>query len=193
VSVRGPHRIVQARPLTREAFAPFGDVIETAQRPWRSINRGTAERYDELARLDLVETGGQPLLSIYRANAQTLPLIVHSLERHPLSSQAFYPLEARPFLIVVAEAGAETAAETAAQPDTLAMGRRVRAFISSGRQGINYRRNTWHHALIALEQRSDFLVLERGGPEPNCEEIGLAHEAIQIHVAADGASISSSE
>jgi ureidoglycolate lyase len=86
---------------------------------------------------------------------------VRLLERHPLSSQSFFPLHGRPFLIVVAEGPQRPIAQ------------RMHAYLNSGAQGVSYRRNTWHHGLIALEQASDFLVLDRGGPGENCEEIEL--------------------
>ena len=77
---------------------------------------------------------------------------IRSLERHPLSSEAFYPLQDRPYLIFVATYGTGPVVP------------RLRAFRSSGTQGISYRRNTWHRSLIALDQISKFLVVDRGGP-----------------------------
>jgi len=88
-------------------------------------------------------------------------LRVRALERHPRSSQAFFPLQARPFLIVVAADG----------PAPIAA--RIRVYLSSGRQGVNYRRNTWHHSLIALGRTSSFLVIDRGGAGENCDEIAV--------------------
>jgi ureidoglycolate lyase len=49
----------------------------------------------------------------------------------------------------------------------------VRAYLSTGRQGVNYRRNTWHHPLIALGEISRFLVVDRGGSGENCEQLAL--------------------
>jgi ureidoglycolate lyase len=151
-------REVPVKPLTAQAFAPFGDVIDITGHAGRIINRGTSERFDDLARLDLLEAGGFPTLNVYRARGQSLPLPVAVLERHPLSSQSFYPLEGRPFLVIVAEPGECLRAAG------------IRAFVSNGHQGINYRRDTWHHALVALAQSTDFLVIERGGPGDNCIE-----------------------
>ena len=45
-----------------------------------------------------------------------------------------------------------------------------RAFRATGRQGINYARNTWHHPLLVLEAESRFLVVDRKGPGANLEE-----------------------
>jgi ureidoglycolate lyase len=153
--------ILRATALTAEAFAPFGEVIETEGRDSRWINESTCRRFDDLAQVDVEEAGGRPLLSIFEARPRSLPFKICTLERHPMSSQAFYPLQARPFLVVVAANG----------PLPNASG--IRAFLSSGSQGVNYRRNTWHHSLIALDCKSTFLVVDRGGSGDNCEEIAV--------------------
>jgi ureidoglycolate lyase len=153
--------LLQSRPLTASAFASFGEVIETEGRTSRWINNGTCERFDDLALVDVASESGRPLISIFRAAPRSLPFQVQSLERHPLSSQAFYPLQPLPFLIVVAEDGAGPVAP------------RMRVYLSSGRQGVNFRRNTWHHELLALYQTSLFLVVDRGGPGENCEQLPL--------------------
>jgi ureidoglycolate lyase len=159
--------LLQPAPLTEAAFAPFGDVIQIEGRASRWINHGTCERFDDLAHVDVAAEGGRPVISLFRATPRVLPLLLQSLERHPLSSQAFYPLQPQPFLIVVAEAGSGPVAP------------RVRAYLSSGRQGVNFRRNTWHHELLALNQTSLFLVIDRGGPGENCEQLPI-EEGIRI-------------
>ena len=159
--------LLQPAPLTEAAFAPFGDVIQIEGRASRWINHGTCERFDDLAHVDVAAEGGRPVISLFRATPRVLPLLLQSLERHPLSSQAFYPLQPQPFLIVVAEPGSGPVAP------------RVRAYLSSGRQGVNFRRNTWHHELLALNQTSLFLVIDRGGPGENCEQLPI-EEGIRI-------------
>jgi len=162
--------MLNATALSAAAFAPFGDVIETEGRAWRWINQGTSQRYDDLAQVDVLEGHGRALISIFRAHPQSLPLQVRALERHPLSSQAFYPLDCQPFLVIVA------------QQDERPIAERMRAFLSSGRQGVNYRRNTWHHSLIALGQIAHFLVIDRGGPEQNCEEMRIDDDVIRVTI-----------
>jgi ureidoglycolate lyase len=153
--------ILKAEPLTAEAFAAFGDVIQMTGHAPRTINEGTCERFDDLAQVDVLANGGRPMISIFNAAPRALPLEVRMLERHPLSSQAFYPLDGVPFLVVVAEdSGAG-----------IPWSRRIRAFRAAGNQGVNYRRNTWHHALLAIGQTSRFLVVDRGGPGENCDEV----------------------
>jgi ureidoglycolate lyase len=161
-------RVVRAETLTAAAFAPFGDVIETSPGTARWINDNTCVRYDDLARVDVSREGGRPLISIFEAEPRSLPFPVHMLERHPLSSQAFFPLDARPFLVVVAEDG------------PLPLADRIKAYLAAGMQGVNYRRNTWHHPLIALDLRSRFLVIDRGGPGSNCEEINITNEVVLV-------------
>ena len=160
--------VLRAAALTAEAFAPFGDVIEIEGRQSRWINGNTCRRFDDLAQVDVLESAGHPVLSVFEASPRALPLQIRALERHPLSSQAFYPLEERPFLVVVAQDG----------PSPLAG--RIRAYLSSGRQGVNYRRNTWHHSLIAIGRTSHFLVVERGGPDENCEEVPVVADVVLV-------------
>jgi len=159
---------LKAAALTAEAFAPFGEVIEIAGRPSRSINDATCDRFDDLAHVDVLADAGRPLISIFKSIARKLPLQVQTLERHPMSSQAFIPLNGLPFLVVVAADGDAPLAS------------RILAFRASGSQGVNYRRNTWHHALIALDRTSHFLVVDRGGPGDNCDEASVGDAVVLV-------------
>ncbi|PWV63102.1 ureidoglycolate lyase [Plasticicumulans acidivorans] len=152
-------RALMVEPLSREAFAPFGEVIETAGATHYPINQGSTERFHDLARVDVV--GGRTLINIFRGQPFHLPVEVRLLERHPLGSQAFVPIDGQRMLIVVAPPG---------ELDESA----IRAFISTPWQGVNYATGTWHHPLLTLAARGDFLVVDRGGPGDNCEERLLA-------------------
>lgn len=163
-------RSLSVEPLTKEAFAPFGQVIETEGAEHWPINYGYAERYNNLAQVDVLEDGGRPLINIYRATPWPQPIRLKEMERHPLSSQAFVPLSQFPFLIVVAKPG------DAPGPEDL------RAFITSGQRGINLNRGVWHHPLLALKQVCDFVVVERGGSEKNCEIVPLSEYEIDLRI-----------
>lgn len=154
-------------PLTKEAFLPFGDVIETDGRAYRMINNGSTRRYHALAPVELAhpENGDQAILSIFRAQTTQMPFKVCMLERHPLGSQAFVPLLARPFLVVVAPPTNPSINNDQPQLEL------IRAFITNGRQGVNYRRGTWHHPVLALgTEPDDMLVVDREGSGNNCDE-----------------------
>lgn len=151
-------RTLPIEPLTKAAFAPFGDVIETEGSAHFLINNGSTQRFDRLADVQLGTEQDQAVISIFRARTLPMPLTVRMLERHPLGSQAFIPLLGNAFLIVVAPAGDVPRCED------------VRAFISDGRQGINYHKGVWHHPVLALHDRDDFLIVDRKGPGNNCDE-----------------------
>ena len=147
-------------PLTREAFAPFGDVIELEGAQQYPINLATTIRFHDLANVDVTDEGGRTLVNLFRGQPRALPFAVGMLERHPLGSQAFVPLSDRPYLIVVAPAGDLDAAK-------------MRAFVTRGWQGVNYAKGVWHHPLIALGEVSDFIVVDRGGGGHNLDEQDL--------------------
>lgn len=155
------------QPLTAKAFAAYGDVIEPAGDPI-VINEGFTRRFHDLAKVD-VSNGGHTLINLFRSTPKPFPISVTMMERHPLGSQAFIPLSPTPFLILVALA--ETSTLTA---DDLEL------FISNGKQGVNYHRNVWHHYCLALERETDFLVVDRGGPGGNLEEVSLQGESVLI-------------
>ena len=57
---------LKIEPLTSAAFQPFGDVIEARRnRHHFLINNGFAERFHDLARIDVSALGGQPIISIF--------------------------------------------------------------------------------------------------------------------------------
>lgn len=151
-----------AQPLTAAAFAPFGDVIESDGHAPIAINRGMCHRFHDLAEVDVSTNDGRPLINLFESQPYALPLALTSFERHPLGSQAFIPLGNVPFLVVVAPPG-----------DTIAP-QAVRAFVTNGRQGVNYRKGVWHHSLIVTEGVARFIVVDRGGPGNNCDELELA-------------------
>jgi ureidoglycolate lyase len=162
-------RSLSPQPLTAEAFAPFGDVIEASDRAEQvAINYGYTRRFNDLATIDVADGGGRAIVSLFRARPLEPP-VLKIFERHPLGSQSFTPLQGRPFLVAVAPAGDFNPAE-------------VRLFRAGPQQGVNYRKGVWHHFLLPLEAESDFLVIDRAGPGGNLDEIELA-EADWILVA----------
>jgi ureidoglycolate lyase len=148
---------VLIEPLTAAAFAPFGQVIEMAGAQHYPINGGMTERYHDLAKVELGGVHARPLISLFRGQPYDLPLDLTMVERHPLGSQAFYPLSERPFLVIVA-------GDISGTPDT------PRAFLTVPGQGVNIAMNTWHGVLTPLQAASDFLVVDRGGDGNNLEE-----------------------
>lgn len=152
---------LRPEPLTRERFATYGDVIEAAVDRSTAMNAARFQRFDDLCDIDIAN-GGHVAMSIARCRtATTLPLQIDMMERHPLGSQAFVPLQHSRMVIVVGPCGESMDATE------------LHAFVTNGRQGFNYHRGTWHMPLIAFETGHEFLIVDRVGPEPNCEEYTL--------------------
>jgi len=148
-------------PLTGDRFAPYGDVVEAAIDKSEAMNAARFQRFDDLCGIDIAE-GSHVAVSIARCRTATaLPLRLEMMERHPLGSQAFIPLQHAKMVIVVGPPGESI--ETGA----------LRAFVTNGRQGFNYHRGTWHMPLIAFEPGQEFLIVDRAATEPNCEEYVL--------------------
>ena len=155
--------IIHAQQLTKSAFEPYGDVLETSGVSPEMINFGNTEKYDQLASVTASDNGFAQI-GIYRSRFIELPFRIQLMECHPLGSQAFYPLHHRPFPVVVARAGEAPA------------GSDIKVFLSNGRQGINLHAGVWHHYQLTLNQDSDFLVIDRGGEGENYLEHHFGEE-----------------
>jgi ureidoglycolate lyase len=150
-------RRIRLRPLAAEAFAPFGDVIEARGAPSFQINGGMCDRFHDLARLEFLGEGARAGLSLGVGRPYALPLSLGLVERHPLGSQAFVPMSADRFLVVVAP-------DEGGRPGTPV------AFLTGPGQGVNYLRNVWHGVLTPLDRPAPFLIVDRIGPGSNLEE-----------------------
>jgi len=144
-------------PLTRDAFLAFGDVIEADPATIKLINGGNTERFHALGTAEAVGEGARVILNIFRGQPRSFPYAVTMMERHPFGSQSFSPLSGRPYLVVVSK-------DDGGRPGT------PQVFLARGDQGVNYRRNVWHHPLMTIGEVSDFLVVDRDGPGNNLEE-----------------------
>jgi len=138
------------------AFAPYGEVLDTAGAPDRMINQGLCGRYHDLAALDF-GTGGRAGISLFQAEPRALPYMLEMMERHPEGSQAFLPMDPAPFLVIVAP-------DAGGRPGT------PLAFETAPGQGVNYRRGTWHGVLTPLAGSGRFAVIDRIGPGANLQE-----------------------
>jgi ureidoglycolate lyase len=151
------------QPLTKDAFAPFGDVIDVPNEPGR--------QYYEDA-LGNLRPAAHPSLSLsLKAETPDRPLEADLLERHEFSSQTFVPIDVARWLIVVAPHA------KAGGPDLSG----VKAFIATGKQGVTYKPNTWHHGLTVLDKPGRFAVfMWRVGGKGDEEFVPVAPFTIRI-------------
>ncbi len=146
---------IKMEPLTAQAFAPFGDLMDASGAPDKLINQGKCGRFHDKAQLDFSD--GAAGISIFKGALETLPFELQMVERHPMGSQAFVPMSADPFLIVVAS-------------DDHGVPKDPKAFLTAPGQAINFHRGTWHGVLAPLSEPGLFAVIDRIGTGSNLQE-----------------------
>ena len=152
--------VIRTQPLTANAFAPYGDVLDCAGTPDKMINEGLCGRFHDRAALDFED--GRAGVSLFQAQPRDLPYELTLLERHPQGSQAFIPMSFDPFLVIVAQDLGNTPGEIA-------------AFLTAQGQAINFHKGTWHGVLTPLTTPGLFAVVDRIGDGANLEEFRLEH------------------
>ena len=142
--------VLTATPITRENFAPYGDII--------AIQQGT-----ELSAIGKISDTADMAVKVITANAYNADVSVPFFERHPLSSQAFIPMNGGAFFVLVSGA---TNSETF-DPATL------KCFITDGTQGIQYKASIWHAPFCCLTADKTFVVLERHPNNGDTKDINI--------------------
>jgi ureidoglycolate lyase len=132
---------LKIEPIDAAAFMSFGQLI-----PPQAPGQGRQELFEELQN---ERASARPRLSMATVEPKALPLTAVQMERHVHSSQVFVPVDSAGYLVVVAPHG------TDGMPD---LGK-IRAFRVPGDTGLNYRADTWHHPLSALERTGRFAIL----------------------------------
>ncbi len=133
-----------------------------------AMNAERFQRFDDLCKVDM-QDDGRVAVSIARCRVATsLPLRIDMVERHPLGSQAFMPLTPCRMIVVVAP------------PEESVDASDLRAFVTNGRQGINYHRGTWHMPLIAFDAGREFLIIDRAADTPNCDTHDLDERVMLV-------------
>ena len=145
---------INPKPITKENFSKFGDMITTANIKPIEINEGYAKRFDGIANLNTSKDNGETTICIFSALKRSFPMKIDMMEKHPLGSQAFIPMKQTTFLALVAPEGNK--------PDL----NKIEAFIIPPEIGVNYNPGTWHFPLISTEDMN-FLVVDRKGSGDN--------------------------
>ena len=136
--------------LDASVFSIFGKIVEKKNAlELRSINQGTTTRYHNISELDLESKNGISSISIFSGTPRNLPIEIKIMEKHPVASQSFLPIQDYDWLIVVSEEKNEL-------PDL----NTLRCFHVNGDTGITYNKNVWHHPLL-VKKKQDFWVVDR--------------------------------
>ena len=145
---------INPKPITKENFSKFGDMITTDDIKPLKINNGYAKRFDGIANLDTSKNNGETTICIFSALKRSFPMKIDMMEKHPLGSQAFIPMKETTFLVFVAP-----------EDDKLDL-HKVESFIVPPGIGVNYNPGIWHFPLISTENMN-FLVVDRKGSGDN--------------------------
>ena len=147
-------KIIKPIKITRANFAAYGDLISSDDIKPMDINAGYAKRFDNLANINTSKDGGKTIVSIFSALKRNFTMIIDMMEKHPLGSQAFIPMNETTFLCFVAPPGESPEID------------KLQSFIIPPKTGINYKPGIWHFPLISTED-TDFLVIDRKGNSEN--------------------------
>ena len=147
-------KIVKPIKITRKNFSAYGDLISSDDIKAININTGYAKRFDNLANINTSMDKGKTIVSIFSALKRTFPMKIEMMEKHPLSSQAFIPMNETTFLSFVAPQGELPEID------------KIESFIIPPKTGINYKPGIWHFPLISTED-INFLVIDRKGDGEN--------------------------
>jgi len=146
--------VINPKPITKENFSKYGDMITTKDIRPLEINDGYAKRFDGIANLDTSTGGGETTICIFSALKRSFPMKIDMMEKHPLGSQAFIPMQETTFLVLVAPKGNK--------PDI----NKIESFIVPPEIGVNYNPGIWHFPLISTKDMN-FLVVDRKGSGDN--------------------------
>ena len=146
--------IINPKPITKENFAKYGDVITTKDIKPLEINDGYAKRFDGIANLDTSIDGGETTICIFSALKRSFPMKIDMMEKHLLGSQAFIPMQETTFLVLVAPKGGKPNIDE------------IESFIVPPHIGVNYNPGIWHFPLISTKDMN-FLVVDRKGSGDN--------------------------
>ena len=159
---------ISPKPISKENFSKFGDMITTDNIKPLEINDGYAKRFDGIANLDTSKDNGETTICIFSALKRSFPMKIDMMEKHPLGSQAFVPMKETTFLVFVAPKGEKLNLNE------------VEAFIVPPGIGVNYNPGTWHFPLISTENMN-FLVVDRKGSGENLVIENLKNEEIILN------------
>ncbi|KAI5123043.1 hypothetical protein M0805_000479 [Coniferiporia weirii] len=179
---------ITAAPLSPEAFAPFGHVVQAFSSASAAANRtkvtsanqGSASKYHKLAPIVSSYPNGcnaTPGLSVYRCSPLDFDFrkdteeagpgwAVRLLERHPYTNQAFVPMG------VGSGEGLKggDALEKQGRAYLVVVAKNgeddkpdlttLRAFLAGAGQSVVYSTGIWHHPMVSLETTMDFTCVE---------------------------------
>ena len=142
--------------INKNNFKKYGEIISIKDNKYTLINNNFYKKFQDLANIQTSKINGKTQFNIFKSKARSFPMKIDLLEKHPLGTQAFFPINNCNFIVVVAPI------KQVPQID------KIEAFLVPKNTGINYKIGIWHYPLISIIN-STFIVLDRKGPKKNLE------------------------
>jgi len=161
--------IIKPKKITRKNFKKFGDLICTKKIRPININNGYAKRFDNLCKINTSLRKGNTIVSIFSAKKRKFPMSIKMMEKHPLGSQAFIPMNETKFFVFVAPKGKKPNINS------------IKSFLVPKQTGINYKPGIWHFPLISTKNMN-FLVIDRKGIGNNLKIYNFKNEKISFKI-----------
>ena len=147
---------LQIKKISKDNFSKYGQLISTQDFESQNINEETTKSFYDLVNIEIYGADKKCRVNIFKSIKRNFPLEINMLENHPLSSQAFIPLQKTNFIVVVAP--------ISNKPDI----NLIETFLISPEEGINFKPKVWHYPLIATEN-SNFLTIDKKDSANNLE------------------------
>ena len=161
--------IIKPKKITRKNFKKFGDLICTKKIRPININNGYAKRFDNLCKINTSLRKGNTIVSIFSAKKRKFSMSIKMMEKHPLGSQAFIPMNETKFFVFVAPKGKKPNINS------------IKSFLVPKQTGINYKPGIWHFPLISTKNMN-FLVIDRKGIGNNLKIYNFKNEKISFKI-----------
>jgi len=148
--------ILQIKNISKDNFSKYGQLISTQNIESKNINEETTKSFYDLVNIEIYGEDKECRINIFKSIKRTFPLEINMLENHPLSSQAFIPLQNTNFIVVVAPVSDKPNINL------------IEAFHVLPEECINFKPKVWHFPLIATEN-SNFLTIDKKDFKNNLE------------------------
>lgn len=157
-------KTVRVQPIQEALFTPFGFVGCPIGDAGRRNNFGVIENRRTNADINLAQISADD-------RTQSTEIQLEMLERHPCSSQSFFPLDVESYLVVVCENG----------DDDRPLLTTLKAFHVPGNVGITYKVNVWHAGISVLKGGRNFLmVIYENNTADDCQFMDIAPVLISL-------------
>lgn len=157
---------IPVRDLTTEAFSDFGQVIELPSEP---ADPQKVQRWPNISIPDFQDRKG--VIDILYSNLR--PLEVSQLEVHSNSTQTFVPLGDRKFLVVVGKDILD---------DKQVNIKKLKAFVTNGRQGITLKAGVWHCSPLPVEGSIAFVLIHRSPDVDLASQVAILKEVLTFEL-----------